>query len=228
MDFEAQLYGILRRICEYYAFKKAGFEVPYETVMQEINAELNALSLKCSAAPALRERWKKTQMPLIFFIDYTIKEGGFSFSGRYQELARSCNELSGDDKFFDLLHEALEEGNETQLLQAFYLFLGLGFDGSYKRERTEVLSLMQEVKGRLNLQAPSVLTTPLCADLAPGQGEQKAEHKPSGRGMRRFLWIAAAAALIAALVNAVSLNLHLSPFEQAIEQAALEARPFAK
>ncbi len=50
------------------------------------------------------------------------------------------NELSGDDKFFDILDKVLATSqSSSDVIKSFYLMLGLGFDGAYKRDPKEVI-----------------------------------------------------------------------------------------
>lgn len=101
-DIETLIAPLLRKICGYCVYRNNGYEVPQDVVLSEIRSELNAISQRSSLNPVLQQQYAAIEKPLIFFIDYTIKEGGFSYSASYKELARNFNELSGDDKFFDL------------------------------------------------------------------------------------------------------------------------------
>ena len=148
-DFTVLLQPLLSKICKFYAFKQVGLEVPYEQLRGELIAELNALSLRCSSSPLLSQRYAQVEQVVIFFIDYTVKEGNFSYSAHYEEMARAFHELSGDEKFFDLLESTLQQGTDVELLKLFYLLLGLGFDGIFKRNRSYVHALMHRIKEQL-------------------------------------------------------------------------------
>ncbi len=143
-DIETILNPIFKKICEYYSFKEKGVEVPKEFMMSEIRTDLTAISQKCATYPILQQQYALIEKPLIFFIDYSIKEGGFSFSSGYSEMARTFNEFSGDEKFFDLLNETLLRKDDEKLSRLFFTMLGLGFDGSYKRDRSELLEIMKK------------------------------------------------------------------------------------
>jgi hypothetical protein len=68
---------------------------------------LEAAGEKARRDPRLEREFAWIEKPLVFFIDYMVKEGRFPFREGWWELSRNYNELSGDEKFFDLLTETL-------------------------------------------------------------------------------------------------------------------------
>ena len=149
MNLETLIAPVLQKVCEYCVFRDSGYETPQEVMLSEIRSELSAISQRCVSQPVLLQQYRKIEKPLIFFIDYTIKEGGFSFSRNYQELARSFNELSGDDKFFDLLENAIKLNDDREVIRMFYLMMGLGFDGYYKRRPSDIIPVMEEAAAHM-------------------------------------------------------------------------------
>lgn len=226
MDFAAYLYPLLSRICEYAAFRADGVEVPYETMLSEIKAYLSDLESKCRATPQLQDRYRKVEQALIFFVDYTIKEGGFSYAERYVELARNFNELSGDEKFFDLLRESLARNDDKEILKVYYLMLGLGFDGAFKRERPQVLALMNRLKQEL----PPTFdprAEALCPELLAKPLALEGHRRPwwwffSRKGLLTIVVLTACMLIL----NIASFNWSIHEFVEAIEQTALSARPY--
>jgi hypothetical protein len=72
-----------------------------------------------------------------------VKEGRFPFRQDWLELSRNYNELSGDEKFFDLLSETLEYPDYHNSAVLFYIMLGLGFDGVYRFKRSYIEQCMR-------------------------------------------------------------------------------------
>lgn len=122
---------LIRLLCEYWCFAKAGAPVNAESFRRKIQICLSEIQAKCENEPNLKREFSRIERPLIFFIDYTIKEGTFPFRREWREMARDYNELSGDEKFFDLLAENLDDPDASERLMIFYLLMGLGFDGCY-------------------------------------------------------------------------------------------------
>lgn len=115
-------------------FARAGAPITADFLRGEVRRLLEQIRLDCEEKPALRRDFERIERPLVFFIDYMIKEGGLPFSAEWKELARDYNELSGDEKFFDLLSDTLEDPDAKDRLSVFYMLLGCGFDGSHHGE----------------------------------------------------------------------------------------------
>lgn len=227
MDFASYLSPLLSRICEYAAFRRAGVEIPYETLLSEIHAYLGELDSKCRTNPQLQELYRKVERSVIFFIDYTIKEGGFSYSERYSELARNFNELSGDEKFFDLLQESLDRRDDPQIFKLYYLMLGLGFDGVFKRDRTKVLELMNRLKQEF---PPSFdpRTEPLCPELKEQLNTKSTVASAWWERIfsRTGLLILVGIMLVALIFNIAGFNWSIAEFTDTLEQVSSSASPY--
>lgn len=125
---------LVAHVLESCKFARAGAPITAETLKGEIRRMLDQIRSDCESKPALRRDFERVERPLVFFIDYTIKEGSLPFSADWSELAREYDELSGDEKFFDMLADTLEDPEARDRLQVFYLLLGYGFDGCHRGE----------------------------------------------------------------------------------------------
>ncbi|MDR1250164.1 MAG: DotU family type IV/VI secretion system protein [Treponema sp.] len=81
-------------------------------------------------------------------IKQMVKEGTFPFNREWRELGRNYNELSGDEKFFNLLADALKDGRAHNTIPLFYTMLGLGFEGTYSNDHGYIEKTMQECAAR--------------------------------------------------------------------------------
>ncbi len=120
---------IVSKLCVYWQMANAGEALDVETVEFNLRSLLSSIKEQVSEDPSLKRGFSKIERPLVFFIDYTIREGHFPFKQDWHELSYDYNELSGDEKFFDLLAESLDDPDTSEQLYMYYLFLGLGFDG---------------------------------------------------------------------------------------------------
>ena len=125
------LVGHLLRSCR---FARAGAPITADSLKGDLRRILEQIRTDCESRPALKRDFERIERPLVFFVDYTIKEGGLPFSADWVELARDYNELSGDEKFFDMLSDTLEDPDAKSRIHAFYLMLGFGFDGCHRGE----------------------------------------------------------------------------------------------
>jgi type VI protein secretion system component VasF len=114
-----------------------------EKFQRDITGLLAEAKEKAEQDPLLAREYAWIEKPLVFFIDYMVKEGRFPFKQEWRELARNYNELSGDEKFFDLLSETLEYPEYENSFILFYIMLGLGFDGAYRYKREYVEQCMR-------------------------------------------------------------------------------------
>jgi hypothetical protein len=100
----------------------------------------------------LTSQYEKIELPLIFFVDFIIKESKLTFAYDWYELGRERNELAGDEKFFDLLDENLADpsGAAAERLVIFYTCIGLGFTGVYAGQIESVQRLMSKISARIS------------------------------------------------------------------------------
>lgn len=140
----SQLHELIRPVliyvCDCYLYRQHGVEVSLNEVDGKLKSLFADIRRKVDGDEFLKREYAQVEKPLVFFVDYFFKENGFSFSKEYAPLARVYNELSGDDKFFDILDKVLAASqSSSDVIKSFYLMLGLGFDGAYKRDPKEVI-----------------------------------------------------------------------------------------
>jgi type VI protein secretion system component VasF len=137
MDAPANLEELCRPVficlCNYWQLNLAGFPPSLEQFRKDIEASLEDAQRNASRDPALIGDYERIERPLVFFIDFMVKEGSFPFNREWKELGRNYNELSGDEKFFNLLSEALGNSRARATIPLFYTMLGLGFEGAQDR-----------------------------------------------------------------------------------------------
>ena len=119
-------------ICNYWHLSAITNYVDMEKFRWDITALLEEAKRNSRRDSLLERQYAWIEKPLVFFIDYMVKEGRFPFSREWLEIARNYNELSGDEKFFNLLSETLENPDFQNSSVLFYVMLGLGFDGAYR------------------------------------------------------------------------------------------------
>lgn len=226
MDIETLIAPVLRKICRYYIYKNSGYEVPQELLLSEIRADLNTISQRSTLNPVLLQQYQSIEKPLVFFIDYIIKEGNFSYSSSYRELARNFNELSGDDKFFDLLKEALGTGEDQEVIKSFYILMGLGFDGYYKRHRSEIIDVMHNTAGHFKKGADfNVVQITPDINLSMPESKDKGHIKWYKRP-RSWLISSVLFLIISFFVNLASLSSNVGDFVYAVNRSVQSSSSF--
>ena len=120
-------------------------------VRAEIKKLFEDMKRKASEDPSLTSQYDKIEMPLIFFVDFMVKESALPFARQWEEMAYEYNELAGDEKLFDLLDETLADPSHaaTERLAVFYTCLGLGFTGWYTGQPEYLRKKMLEIAARV-------------------------------------------------------------------------------
>ncbi|MDR2746311.1 MAG: DotU family type IV/VI secretion system protein, partial [Treponema sp.] len=98
--------------CNYWQLNQAGYPPAPEKFREDIETSLEDAKQLAATDTALNRKYERIERPLVFFIDFMVKEGSFPFSREWRELGRNYNELSGDEKFFNLLLDALQDGKD--------------------------------------------------------------------------------------------------------------------
>ena len=126
----------------------------YAVVHAELKALLQDLAVRAGPDASLRAQAQKIELPLLFFVDSMIAESGWPIANRWNEerLAYERDERTGDERFWSLLDECLEDRSEeaTERLVVFYTCLGLGFAGSRAGQpelvRTTLMTLTPRIR----------------------------------------------------------------------------------
>src|SRR3954452_7233275 len=138
-------------ICRLNRSARKGGGQELRQVRSEVKGLFADMRAKAAKDPRLSAQYERVELPLLFFVDFMIKERKLPFAADWQELAHERNELGGDERFFDLLDVTLADtGPESaERLEVFYTCLGLGFTGWYTGQPEQLRKKMLEISGRL-------------------------------------------------------------------------------
>ena len=196
---------LLMCVCNYWQYTRAGNTPDKEAFQRQISLLLSEAKDNASKSPALEREFARMERPLVFFVDYMVKEGGFPFAGQWREMARKYNELSGDEKFFDLLSDALDDPDASGSLEVFYTMIGLGFDGIYRDDPAYIERRMKVCASRFSQSKVDVSNEAL-TPINPEQRGISVEKKTSFFKSVRFVM------LLCAVFMVVTFSINLSAF----------------
>ncbi|MDR2629490.1 MAG: DotU family type IV/VI secretion system protein [Spirochaetaceae bacterium] len=206
---------VLVCICNYWQYVHLGNHPAKEKFQGDIEFLLAGARAKAAKIPALSREYQKIEHSLVFFIDYMVKEGDFPFSRDWEVMARRYNELSGDEKFFDLMEEALKE-EAPDAVSLYYLMLGLGFEGVY-RGNPEYL---EEALKRCGEKFPETLD--IQSEPLVSISLEKRQLAPRRPGFVKAVWgtliCSALFALISLVVNLVNFGEATAEYREALSQ----------
>ena len=142
---------LFQYICRLNRLARSGSTLEMDQVRNDIKKIFEAMKAEALNNAALTTQHEKIELPLLFFVDFTIKESKLIFAYDWYELGRERNELAGDEKFFDLLDENLEDTSDaaTERLVIFYTCIGLGFTGVYTGQPESIKRLMSKISARI-------------------------------------------------------------------------------
>lgn len=232
---------VLLYVCDCYLFRQHGVEVALNEVDNKLKTLFADIRRKVDGDEFLKREYAQVEKPLVFFVDYFFKENGFSFSREYEPLARMYNELSGDDKFFDILDKALATSQtSSDVIKSFYLMLGLGFDGAYKRDPKEVIPYINDCADRMSLDlnpeeeflTPDVQPEDRLDNRTDGKTYSQSLKEKTSREIAAFLlkknliFIFIALTVLCFVINMASVYKNTNVFNAVVDDTVESASPY--
>src|ERR1700736_646873 len=148
--------------------RKGGGASDYDKLRLEIEEMFKEMERVAGNEPLLKAQWQKLEFPLIFFVDSMISESGLAVAATWNRsrLAYDQKELAGDEKFFDLLDETLNDPSDEASLRlpVFYTCLGLGFIGWYAGQPEYLRGKMLDISQRLRTAMETDKTARICPE----------------------------------------------------------------
>jgi len=164
-----------------------GANLDYVVARSEIKALFEDMMSKAASDARLSQQARKIELPLIFFVDSMISESSLPFAAEWNQnrLAYDRQELAGDEKFFDLLDEALKERdtdeNAAERLAVFYICIGLGFTGIYLKQPELLRKTMLGIAPRIRHLVENDQSARICPETYDGVDTRNLVQPPSSR-----------------------------------------------
>jgi type VI protein secretion system component VasF len=120
-----------------------------------------------AGGPSLPEQWQRVEPAMIFFADFMVRASPLPFAARWDDLAKELlRELTGDERFFDLLEEALADKSPAgaDRVAVFYTCLGLGFTGIYTGQPEYLRRKMLDCSSHIRSQIDADGAAKVCPD----------------------------------------------------------------
>jgi type IV/VI secretion system ImpK/VasF family protein len=145
---------LFQYVCRLNRMSRKGGSPDGQTVRAELRAILSDLKARADQQGALAVQYEKMELPLLFFVDFMIRESRLSFASTWKDFAHERREMAGYEKFFELLDETLSDPSEgaVQRLMVYYTCIGLGFTGIYVGQPEVLRRKMLEISNRLRGQ----------------------------------------------------------------------------
>ncbi len=155
---------LLQYVCRLKRSAVKGCTLPIERVRADIQQLFEEIRHEASSRPDLAAQYERIKLPLVFFVDFMIRESMLSFRMDWIPMACDFNELAGDEKFFELLEADLADASDgaAERLAVYYTCLGLGFTGLYTGEPDVIRRLLGRISGRISRFMDADARTRIC------------------------------------------------------------------
>jgi type VI secretion system protein ImpK len=151
---------LFQYICRINRMARAGADLSGGQIRAEIQSILSQIRSTAAQHPGMlglfemkedREGKKGIELVLIFFADFMIRESNLPCSRGWNDIATDYEEYAGDDKFFELLDQTLEDQSPqaTEQLTIFYTCMGMGFTGGYAGQESIIDRKMRDCAARI-------------------------------------------------------------------------------
>jgi type IV/VI secretion system ImpK/VasF family protein len=144
---------LFQYVCRLNRAAKTPAHPEYARVRAEIKDLLDGAVRHAASDVRLLNQAKSLELPMMFFVDYLVCSSRLKFAPQWAEnrLAKERNELSGDEKFFDLLEAELKDTSEeaAERLAVYYVCLGLGFMGMYQTQPEQIRRYTEQIFPRV-------------------------------------------------------------------------------
>lgn len=162
---------LFQYVCRLNRSARKGGNVSHAQIRADIENLLKTIKNTVGSDARLAQHWDKDrgkiELVMAFFTDFMIRESKLPFAREWQPLAaQKYNELSGDEKFWDLLEETLADRTEAanERLAIFFVCIGLGFTGWYSGQPEHLRRKMQECKARIQGMIDSDDSSPIVSE----------------------------------------------------------------
>jgi type IV/VI secretion system ImpK/VasF family protein len=157
------------KVCELNRMARLGQSQDYLEVRSEIKGLFEDMSQRAGSDGKLAPQFKRLELPLIFFVDSMVASSKLKFADEWHQnrLAKEkYNELAGDDRFFDLLEETINDPSDeaSDRLAVFYVCLGLGFVGACLGQPDQLKGYMSKIAPRIRHLVDVDRKSRLCPD----------------------------------------------------------------
>lgn len=157
---------IFQCVCRLNRTVRAGGQPDITELRAELKSILNKTKTTAAADPVLASQHEKLELSLTFFVDFMVRSLNTPAAQHWQDLASEKGELAGDEKFFDLLDQTLEDRSDAaaQRLLVYYTCMGLGFSGWYTGQPEQLRKKMLACSSRLGGAIDADDSSRICPD----------------------------------------------------------------
>ncbi|HYE63425.1 MAG TPA: DotU family type IV/VI secretion system protein [Phycisphaerales bacterium] len=170
---------LFQYVCRLNRLARKGGRADFGVVRGEVKGLLAEMRAKAEQTPAMIGAYNQIELVLIFFVDSMILNS--NLGGGWKPLSGERGELAFEEKFWDLLEDALRDPSDTatQRLAVFYVCIGLGFTGLYTGQPDYIRRKMLEISARLRGMIDANQAARICNDAYDGVDTRNLTQPPN-------------------------------------------------
>ena len=198
--------------------------------LMQVRSEVKALLQDCKARamPTLKAgsgEWDKTEIILVYFIDFMIKQSKVPWARDWKELAHERGQMAGDEDFFDELDKTLLDSSDaaTERLGIFYVCMGLGFTGWFTGNTIKLRQYMAQMASRLRGTMDADRAAKICPEAYENVNTADLVEPPSRKIVAMVIAMVGLAITVAA-VNVVFFTTKRGELKRSLDQISQAGR----
>ncbi|GJQ30626.1 MAG: hypothetical protein HBSAPP03_25100 [Phycisphaerae bacterium] len=155
---------LFQYVCRLNRLGRKGGRSDWGIVRSELKAIFAEMRQKAEQTPGLAGPYGEVEQVLVFFTDSMILNS--KLPPGWKPISHELGELGFEEKFWDLLEDALKDPSEsaTMRLAVFYVCIGLGFTGLYTGQPDYIRRKMLEISARMRGMIDADQAARICPD----------------------------------------------------------------
>lgn len=155
---------LFQYVCRLNRLGRKGGRSDWGIVRSELKAIFAEMRQKAEQTPGLAGPYGEVEQVLVFFTDSMILNS--KLPPGWKPISHELGELGFEEKFWDLLEDALKDPGEsaTMRLACFYVCIGLGFTGLYTGQPDYIRRKMLEISARMRGMIDADQAARICPD----------------------------------------------------------------
>lgn len=155
---------LFQYVCRLNRLGRKGGRSDWGIVRSELKAIFAEMRQKAEQTPGLAGPYGEAEQVLVFFTDSMILNS--KLPPGWKPISHELGELGFEEKFWDLLEDALKDPSEsaTMRLAVFYVCIGLGFTGLYTGQPDYIRRKMLEISARMRGMIDADQAARICPD----------------------------------------------------------------
>ena len=218
---------LFQHVCRLSRSARKGEPMNMEHTRSELHTIFSNMRSRAAAAPELAGQFERIELPLMFFVDFMIRNSRLPFAAEWEGLAAERDEMAGEDRFWDMLEDELNHASDAHAndrLAVYYTCIGLGFTGRHEGQPEYLRQKMQQLAGRLGDRIDSDASSKICPE-AYEHTDTRDLIEPPGPNLVGMLIVLVGLSVVVLIANIYAFHVSTQEMEQALHRIVEQREP---